>query len=97
MPTTLTGFLSLDAAVMIGRAIASWSMAYRSANSEASAKFSDIMQISEFDPTQLKGDQILDLLINICLKASNPHRALPNSSTRRPIYERTIVAEPWAH
>ncbi|OAI00310.1 blue light sensor protein [Methylomonas methanica] len=51
------------------RQFSNWSMAYRSANSEASAKFSDIMQVSGFDPAQLKGDHILDLLNQHLLEA----------------------------
>jgi len=51
------------------RKFSSWSMAYLGANSQASAKFGDIMQQSGFDASLLKGDHIFDLLNEHLLEA----------------------------
>jgi len=44
------------------RWFSNWSMAYQGGDSVASAKFSDIMQTSNFDISKLQGEQVLGLL-----------------------------------
>jgi hypothetical protein len=53
------------------RWFSNWSMAYRGVNSSASTKFSEIMQISGFNPALLEGKQILELLNQHLLEAEN--------------------------
>lgn len=54
------------------RKFPSWSMAYIGADSDASAKFGDIMQQSGFDASLLKGDHIFDLLNEHLVDAELP-------------------------
>jgi Sensors of blue-light using FAD len=54
---------------MAERRFPSWSMAYFGADSDASAKFGDIMQQSELDASLLKGNQIFDVLNEYLLDA----------------------------
>ena len=51
------------------RRFSNWSMAFLGTDSAASQKFADILQVSDFDPTRLKGDSILDLLNEHLLEA----------------------------
>ena len=44
------------------RRFSNWSMAFLGAETTASQKFADILQGSNFDPSRLKGDYILNLL-----------------------------------